>query len=97
MTEKEAGEIKHIARFHRWALEELTVDQKMQEANRLLSATSSNEMFQYLRGQFGSAKSVLIQARYLIMEQRERRKTLNMDGVISGRNVEKTGSARRRP
>lgn len=77
MNKQEQEALKTTFRKHRWTLEELVIDQKMQEANRLISG-DANAMYSYLRECFGSGLSVLVHARSLLRDQRERRKTLGI-------------------
>jgi hypothetical protein len=76
MTPAELVRLKAAIRRSRWALEELTVDQKMQEANILVSGPHK-EMVQYLAGKFGSVGSVLVQVDTLRKFQGGRAKTLS--------------------
>ena len=58
MTQSDLVELKAIIHRSRWTLEELTVDQKDQEANELLSG-SAKGMVAYLVGRFGSVGAVI--------------------------------------
>lgn len=75
MTQDELVRLKACIRRTRWVLEELTVDQKQQEANILISGPPK-EMVQYLVSKLGSVGSVLIAAHDLRAAQGVRAKTL---------------------
>lgn len=66
--------LKALAKHSRWAFEELVIDQKMQEANRLCSGTTTG-MYQYLLTVFGS-KDELAGAVAAIAKQRRPYKSL---------------------
>ena len=71
-----AKELQALARNHRWAFDELVVDAKMQEANRLCSDPSVKPMFDYLRSVHGDAIAVISQLRYIVQYQKTRAKSL---------------------
>lgn len=75
MSAEQVQELKVIVRKHRWAVEEMVLDQKMQEANTLMSG-APNAMYAYLVEKFGDGMSVLSCLRHLVIVQRGRRKTL---------------------
>jgi hypothetical protein len=75
MTQAELAQLKAAIKHTRWALEELTYDQKQQEASALVSG-SPKEMVQYLAGKFGSVGSVLMATHDLRKTQGGRAKTL---------------------
>lgn len=75
MKPSDVAELKTIFHKHVWVIEEMIMDFKMQEVNRLVSG-NANGMFTYLRDQLGSGESVLGTARDLIIRQRARRKTI---------------------
>ena len=56
MTRKE--QLKRIYKLHAWGWEELTLDQKMQEMNRITSRGRSR-VLRYLAEYFGSPKGLL--------------------------------------
>ena len=78
MTAKE--ELTMYAKNHRWAFDELVVDQKMQEANRLCSEANVQPMFEYLKTAMGDARAVLGALRWLVTTQKRRLKSLNLRG-----------------
>jgi len=81
LTPKEADALKTLIRSHRWALEELVMDQKMQEVNGLFNGAPKG-MIAYLVSKFGSVRSVILNAKDLIRWQRGRAKTLNMETLV---------------
>ena len=70
-------ELKIIARKNSWAFEELVYDAKATEANQITNA-GLNKQYQYLVKRYGSKQEVLRMLRALVIDQRERRKTLHL-------------------
>ena len=76
-------ELRDLAKHAEWAFEELVVDQKMQEANRIMGS-GVNGCWKYLKEQFGSGKSALKELRILVRTQNGRRKTIGMKEAQRG-------------
>lgn len=75
-------ELKRIARKHSWAFEEAVYDQKLIEANRIVSA-GVNDCFQYLKEAYGSKREVLKMLGYLVIQQGTRRKSISAKRTTS--------------
>jgi hypothetical protein len=72
-----AEELKLLFKQHRWAVEELACDQKMQEVNALCSS-HPRHLYDYLHHCYGSnAELVSALKSIIVMQQGERRKTLH--------------------
>lgn len=77
--------LKEIARNHRWAFEELVLDQKMVEANDLCNGDATG-MLRFLLTKLRTKQAVLAHLHLLVVEQRRPLKSLALDKNDSLRN-----------
>lgn len=70
-----AENLRALFKRHRWAVDELVYDQKLQEANDLVNGTNQ-PCFQYLCSRLGSATAVESSLRSLMHLQDGPRKAL---------------------
>ena len=75
-TGNPSGDLMLIAQRHTWALEEVLLDQVEAETKNLFP--SANAMFRYLSSAYGSPQVALGTLLALVLNQRERRKTLHL-------------------
>lgn len=92
------SELKVIAKKHSWTFEELVYDAKATEANQITNA-GLKSMYQYLVSKYGK-REVICMLRALVIEQRERRKTLHLHQRVkingAGAKISDTKSGRKR-
>lgn len=75
--------LKQMLRGCRWAFDEMVYDQKMQEANRLVSDRDPKAMLKYLAEKFGSLDTVMRVVQGVAVRQ-ERARTLAKSKHLNG-------------